>query len=76
MCSPVLFSVFINDLASDIINTGHHGVSFSSIFVELFILLFADDIMLLSETVVEIYRLSLIIYAVLLQNFLLQNLKK
>ena len=49
MCSPALFSLFINDLlALDIINAGRHGVSFSSIFVEIFILLFADDIILLS----------------------------
>ena len=34
----------------EIINDGRHGGSFSSILVEIFILLFADDIILLSET--------------------------
>ena len=52
VCSPVLFSLFINDLALDIINNGRHGVSLSSDFVQLVILLFADDMILLSETVI------------------------
>ena len=34
VCSPVLFSLFINELALDIINTGRHGVSLSSDFVQ------------------------------------------
>ena len=52
VCSPVLFSLFINDLALDIINNSRHGVSLSSDFVQLVILLFADDMILLSETVI------------------------
>ena len=52
VCSPVLFSLFINDLALDIINNGRHGVRLSSDFVQLVILLFADDMILISETVV------------------------
>lgn len=52
VCSPVLFSLFINELAFEIINNGKHGVSFSSIFVDLVILLSADDIIQLSETVI------------------------
>ena len=34
----------------EIINAGRYGGSFSSTLVEIFILLFADDIILLSET--------------------------
>ena len=52
MCSPVLFSLFINKLALDITNNGRHGVSLSSDFVQLVILLFADDMILLPETVI------------------------
>ena len=52
VCSPVLFSLFINDLALEIINNGRHGVSLSCDFVQLAILLFADDMILLSETVI------------------------
>ena len=64
VCSPVLFSLFINDLALDIINNGRHGVSLSSDFVQLVILLFADDMILLSETVM-VCRLSLTVCLVL-----------
>ena len=51
VCSPVLLSLFINELALDIINNGRHGVSLSSDFFQLVILLFADDMILLSQTV-------------------------
>ena len=52
VCSAVLFSLFINELALDIIYNGRHGVSLSNDFVQLVILLFADDMILLSETVI------------------------
>lgn len=52
VCSPVLFSLFINELALDVIEKGRHGVRFSIDVFELFILLLADDVSLLSETVV------------------------
>ena len=52
MCSTVLFSLFINELALDIIYNGRHGISLRSDFVQLVILLFADDMILLSETVI------------------------
>ena len=49
--SPLLFSLFINELARDIIRNGKHAVQLFPDIVELFILLFADDIVLLSDTV-------------------------
>ena len=52
VCSPVLFSLFVNELALEIISNGRHGANISNEFIELFILLFADDIVLLSETVI------------------------
>ena len=52
LCSPVLVSLFINELALDIINNGRHGVNLSSDFVQLMILLFADDMILLFESVI------------------------
>ena len=52
VCSPVLFSVFINELALEVINNGKHGAMLSYTAFELFILLLADDVILLSETVV------------------------
>ena len=52
VCNPVLFSLFINELALEIINNSRHRVSLSGDFVQLVILLFADDMILLSETVI------------------------
>ena len=48
MCSAVFFSLFINELVLDIINNDRP----SSDFVQLVILLFSDDMILLSETVI------------------------
>ena len=52
VCSPVLFSLFINELAAKVIINGRHGGVFTADYFELFILLLADDVVLLSETVV------------------------
>ena len=52
VCSPVLFSLYINELALNIIEKGRHGAKFLNDLLELFILLLADDIILLSETVI------------------------
>ena len=48
--SPTLFSIFINQLASHISESGRHGVQLLPGLMELFILLFADDITLISTT--------------------------
>ena len=50
VCRPILFSLFINELALNIINGGKHGAVLTSTLVELVILLSADGIILLSET--------------------------
>ena len=50
--SPFLFSLFINELALEVIQNGRHGASFIDDYFELFILLLADDVVLLSETVI------------------------
>ena len=48
--SPTLFSIFINELAKHVAISGVHGVQLLPTMLELFILLFADDIALISET--------------------------
>ena len=45
--NPTIFSLFINQLASYITETGRHGIQLLSGLFELFILLFADDVALL-----------------------------
>ena len=57
VCIPVLFSLFINELALEIIQNDRHGASIINDYLELFILLLADDVVLLSETVIG-YRYS------------------
>lgn len=50
MFSPTAFTVIINELANRVAEQGKHGVQFVPGLVELFILLFADDLALLSST--------------------------
>ena len=50
--SPILFSLLINELANEILEKGKHGVSLGPAEIELFLLLFADDLTLLSSTVI------------------------
>ena len=52
VCSPVLFSLFINELTSEVIAQGRHGAQFTTEILQLFILLLADDVALISETVI------------------------
>ena len=61
-CSPILFALFINELANDIIESGKHGVTLSPDFIQMFIMLFADDVVLLSTTVVGLQRQLNILY--------------
>ena len=51
ICSPVLFSLFIDELANEIMQRGKHGIQLIPDLVEMFILLFADDVILVSDTV-------------------------
>jgi hypothetical protein len=48
--SPTLFSLFINQIVSHINESGRHGVQLLPGLLELFILLFADDVALLALT--------------------------
>ena len=50
--SPILFSMLINELANEILEKGKHGVSLGPAEIELFLLLFPDDLTLLSSTVI------------------------
>ena len=51
VCSPALFSILINELADEISSKGRHGIQMLPDIVQIFILMFADDIILLSDTV-------------------------
>ena len=45
VCSPVLFSLFINELALEIIENGRHGATLAPDIVELFMVLLADIVL-------------------------------
>ena len=53
MCSPVLFSLLINELPKDITERGKYGIQLAPDLTELLILLFADDVVLLSDSVIR-----------------------
>ena len=50
ICSPILFSLFTNELSNEIIQKGKHGLSLSTDLIQMFVL-FADDVFLLSFTI-------------------------
>jgi hypothetical protein len=50
MMSPLIFSLLINDVAEKVSKNGKHGVQFLPGLQEIFLLLFADDICLISTT--------------------------
>ena len=55
-CSPVLFSLLINELANEIVQKGKHGITLSPDILQILIMLFADDVVLLSNTIVGLQQ--------------------
>ena len=74
--SPILFSLLINELAIEIINNGKHGVPLGPKGIELFLLLFADDLTLISCTVVGLQNQLNTLNSVISQLSLTVNLDK
>ena len=74
--SPVLFSLLINELANEIILNGRHGVSLTADEIELFLLLFADDLTLLSSSVVGLQNQLNILQSETVRLHLTVNLDK
>lgn len=56
MMSPVLFSLFINELVDLIENSGLKGIQLFPESIEIFLLLFADDVALISDSVIGLQR--------------------
>ena len=52
LLSPQMFAFFINELALQMSSKGKHGIQLISGAIEIFMLLFADDIILISDTAV------------------------
>ena len=54
ICSPVLLSLFVNELANEIMQRGRHGIQLIPDLIGSFILLFADDVILVFDTVCDL----------------------
>ena len=52
LASPILFSLLVNELANEIFAKARHGIPLGPTDIELFLLLFADDLTLLASTVI------------------------
>ena len=46
ICSRILFSLFINELANEIMQKGKHGMTLSPELIQILIMLFADGVVL------------------------------
>ena len=76
VCSPVLFSLFINELASEIISKGKHGVQLIPDLFEILILMFADDVVLISDSITGLQKQLNVLYETALSLGLVVNLEK
>ena len=54
--SPILFCLFINELETVLRNCGSRGIQVFPDITEIFSLMFADDVALMSDTVVGLQR--------------------
>ena len=76
MCSSVLFSLFINELTKDIIESGKHGIQLAPDLIEWLILLFADDVVLLSDSVFGLQTQMIVLFNTAKRLDLIINLDK
>ena len=56
ICSPILFCLFINELANENMQKGKHGLPLSPELIQILIMIFADDVVPLSYTVICLQR--------------------
>ena len=74
--SPIIFSLFINELTKDILLDGRHGIQLSPDFIQLLIILFADDVALLSDSVIGLQTQLNILYNTAKRLDLIVNMEK
>ena len=55
-CFPVLFSLIISELANDIVLKGKNGTTLAPAILQILIIHFADEIVLLSNTIVGLQQ--------------------
>ena len=74
--SPMLFSLLAQDITNEIRNRGGYDIQLTPDIVELSILLFADDIVLIAETVFELQNKLDVLYEVATKLGLIVNIVK
>ena len=62
ICSPIIFSLFIHELTKEIRKNGKHGVQLNPDIIHILILLFADDVALISDSVIGLQNQIDILY--------------
>ena len=76
VCLPVLFSLLINELTKEINDNGKHGIQLSPDLIQILILLFADDVALLSDSVIGLQTQLNVLYNVAHRLDLIVNLDR
>ena len=76
ICSPVIFSLFIHELTKEIRKKGKHGVQLSPEMVQILILLFADDVALIADSIGGLQNQLNILHEVAIKLDLEVNLNK
>lgn len=74
--SPLLFSIFIDELTVDIENSGSHGVQLNPSFIHVLLLMFADDVALIADTVVGLQKQLNTLHNFCIKNKLQVNTEK
>ena len=76
MLSPALFTLFINEFAEIIETSGIQGVQLFPEDIQVLILLFADDIALISDTIVGLQKQLNLLFKYCLDSKLVVNISK
>ena len=76
LASPILFSIFINEFANEVERSGLRGVQLFPDLIEILLLMFADDLALISDSVLGLQRLLNLLYSFCKTKDLIVNILK
>ena len=74
--SPVLFSLFINELDAVITESGCHGIQLHPDTINIFLLMFADDVALLGDTLSDLQKKQNVLHSFCVQYKIQDNVEK
>ena len=76
VASSTMFSIFINDLAREVKSFGKHGIQLQPGMDEIYLLLFADDVVLCSDTAIGLQHQLNCLHSYAVRSSLNVNLEK